>query len=312
MQAVLAVTFPFFALVLAGWLAARSGRVHASTIPGLNSFVLFFALPCMLFRFGRDTPLQQLVSPSLLGVYALAALGLVALGWGVAVLLGVGRKDAAFGALVAAFPNSGFMGVPLLLALLGQGAMGPVICTLLVDLFLTSSLCLALSQAGEPGGNGLRAFGQALRAVLGNPMPWGIALGAALGASGWHLPGPVDKVIDLLGQAASPVALFTIGAVLFVSGRQAGGGRPQVDEWLIALAKLALHPALVYGLGLLAGVAPAPLAALTLTAALPSASNVALLTERHAANTGRVARIIMITTALSFLSFSGLAAWLMP
>ena len=30
-------------------------------IPGLNGFVLFFALPCMLFRFGTSMPAGQLV-----------------------------------------------------------------------------------------------------------------------------------------------------------------------------------------------------------------------------------------------------------
>ena len=39
------------------------------------------------------------------------------------------------------------MGVPLLVALLGPAAAGPVICTVLVDLFVTSSLCIALAQA---------------------------------------------------------------------------------------------------------------------------------------------------------------------
>jgi malonate transporter len=54
MQAILAVTIPFFALVLLGWLAARAGPLPESAIPGLNAYVLFFALPCMLFRFGAS------------------------------------------------------------------------------------------------------------------------------------------------------------------------------------------------------------------------------------------------------------------
>jgi len=157
MQAILSVTFPFFALVLAGWLAARQGLLHESTIPGLNGYVLFFALPCMLFRFGIGTPVLELLHPTVLGVYLVAALMVV----GFTVLLtwghGVGLKDAAFGALVAAFPNSGFMGVPLLVALLGPAAAGPVICTLLVDLFVTSSLCIALAQLHGAAGTGLRA-----------------------------------------------------------------------------------------------------------------------------------------------------------
>lgn len=60
-----------------------------------------------------------------------------------------GWNDAAFGALVAAFPNSGFMGVPLLVALLGDASAGPVILTMAIDMVITSSLCIALSRLGQ-------------------------------------------------------------------------------------------------------------------------------------------------------------------
>ena len=126
MQAILAVTVPFFALVLAGWLAARRGVLPESAIPGLNAYVLFFALPCMLMRFGMNTPVLELLNPAVLAVYVLCAL--VVVGFTIAVSLNatVGLKDASFGALVAAFPNTGFMGVPLLVALLGP-APGSVV-----------------------------------------------------------------------------------------------------------------------------------------------------------------------------------------
>ena len=67
MQPILAITVPFFALVLCGWLAARVGVLPDSAIPGLNAFVLYFALPCMLLRFGMATPLFELLNPALLG-----------------------------------------------------------------------------------------------------------------------------------------------------------------------------------------------------------------------------------------------------
>lgn len=51
MQHILTVTTPFFALVLLGWVAMRGRMLAPESIPGLNGFVLFFALPCMLFRF---------------------------------------------------------------------------------------------------------------------------------------------------------------------------------------------------------------------------------------------------------------------
>ncbi|WP_253950454.1 AEC family transporter, partial [Methylibium sp. T29] len=146
MQAILSVTVPFFALVLCGYLAARTRVMPEAAIPGLNAFVLFFALPCMLFRFGAGTPIGNLLNPTMLAVYTLAGLGLVALT--VVLTLGarVHLKDAAFGALVAAFPNSGFMGMPMMTALIGAAAAGPVMVTLLVDMFIVSSVCLALAQ----------------------------------------------------------------------------------------------------------------------------------------------------------------------
>jgi malonate transporter and related proteins len=316
MQAILAVTIPFFALVLCGYLAAQRRVLPEAAIPGLNAFVLFFALPCMLFRFGASMPFAQLINPALIGVYALAAVGVVA--FTVAITLrGVGIKNAAFGALVAAFPNTGFMGVPLLVALLGERAAGPVIGTILVDLFLTSSLCIALAQAG-PADDGTPHDSvpamvlRSLRGALTNPLPWSIGLGAVLAASGRELPGPVAQVIKMLGDAATPVALFTIGSVLWRAGQHAHTRTPVALYLPVALVKLVVHPLLVLSLGLLLRAAGVPvpefgLSVLMLAAALPSASNVSLLAERYGADNGRIARIIMASTVLAFLSFSGLA-----
>ncbi|WP_092940018.1 AEC family transporter [Paracidovorax wautersii] len=317
MLSVLAITFPFFALVLCGYLAARAGLLPQAAIPGLNAFVLFFALPCMLYRFGAQTPIGQLLDPAAAGVYALCAVALVAatvaltrrrLGW----------NDAAFGALVAAFPNTGFMGVPLLVALLGPAAAGPAILTMLVDMVFTTSLCIALSRLDGAGTHGVAvALRRALRGMLANPMPWAIVLGAVASAAQWRLPAPIDGTLALLAQAASPVALFTIGAVLARSRMQAGhdpGERVAPRDYLpIALAKLFVHPLLVWAAGGAASAAGLPLSplahtALVLAAALPSASNVSLLAERFGAHNGRIARIILVSTALAFLSFSGAVA----
>ena len=314
MQAILAVTVPFFALVLCGWLAAWRGVLPDSAIPGLNAFVLYFALPCMLFRFGMNTPILELLNPALLLVYLLCALLMVFAT--IAFTLGdrVHLKDAAFGALVASFPNTGFMGVPLLVALVGPTAAGPMICTILADLFVTTSLCIALAQMHDAAGLGTRAaLGRALRGALANPMPWAIGLGALFSLAGIKLAGPPEVVVRMLADAASPVALFTIGAVLYRAGRHAHTRTPLTLYLPVALMKLLLHPLLVFLVGGAAISLGAPLSGfqltmITLTAALPSASNVAMLAERYGADNGRIARIIMSSTVLAFLSFS-LLAW---
>ncbi|MCB2024479.1 MAG: AEC family transporter, partial [Ottowia sp.] len=257
MTDILSVTFPFFALVLCGYVAARARLLPLDAVPGLNMFVLYFALPCMLYRFGSGTPLWQLFNPVVALLWLMCALLIITgVAWH-ARRRGAGWPDAAMGALVAAFPNSGFMGVPLILALLGQGGVGPVMGTLIIDLVVTTSLCIGLSQWGAADEHGAaRAVGRALQGMLRNPMPWSILLGAAAGALGLQLWGPLGKTVQLLADAASPVALFTIGAVLARSQFQmvalANGRHGPRDVGVIAFTKLLVHPALVWGLGSLA------------------------------------------------------------
>ena len=314
MQAIFAVTAPFFALVLCGWLAAQRGVLPDSAIPGLNAFVLYFALPCMLFRFGMNTPVLELLNPALLLVYLMCALLMVFAAIAFTLSDRVHLKDSAFGALVASFPNTGFMGVPLLVALLGPAAAGPMICTILADLFVTTSLCIALAQMHDAAGLGTRAaLLRALRGALSNPLPWSIAAGALFSVAGIRLAGPPEVVVRMLGDAASPVALFTIGAVLCRAGRHAHTRTPLALYLPVALMKLFLHPLLVFTLSVAAVSLGAPLSGfqimvITLTAALPSASNVAMLAERYGADNGRITRIIMSSTVLAFVSFS-LLAW---
>ena len=314
MLQVFIITFPFFALVLCGYLAARQRMLPLEAIPGLNGFVLFFALPCMLYRFGANTPIAQLLDVGVFATWLFCALVIV--GFTVAVSLNrrIGWNDAAFGALVAAFPNSGFMGVPLLVALLGAQAAGPIIVTIVVDMVITTSLCIALSRLDGADEHGFaHAAKNALKGVLFNPMPWAILLGGVASATSLALPDPVMKTVGLMADAASPVALFTIGAVLARSQMLAVAHNHAPialrDFLPVAALKLLLHPLLVLLVGTVAvklGVVlrPFTLTVLVLVAALPSASNVSLLAERFGADNGRIARIILVSTAAAFLTFS--------
>jgi len=310
---ILFVTFPFFALVLAGFIAAYRGWLPLPAIGGLNAFLLFFALPAMLFRFGSTSPIAQLLDAAVFGVWMVCAL--VVVGFTIAVSMNqrIGWNDASMGALVASFPNTGFMGVPLLAALLGPQVVGTMIVTIALDIIITSSLCIALSRLDEGEGHGHAAMWdagkKALLGVLVNPMPWAIILGTLASALQIGLPLPVEKTVWLLADAASPVALFTIGAVLARAQIEANHPMPLSDYLPVVLIKLLLHPLLVLAVGAAAiqlGVAlsPAALTVLVLVAALPSASNVSLLAERFGADNGRIARVILVSTVLAFFSFS--------
>lgn len=319
---------PFFALVLLGWGAARGGILPLEGIGALNSFVLYFGLSAMVFRLAASGTLQQGGLGSLLLAYGGAGfiVAMLALAW--ASHAGLVRRDGGLAALVTAFPNTGFLGLPLLTGLLGPQAAAPVAATLVVDVLLLSSGCLAWAHSG--GAQAGKALVNALKGALRNPLLLAMAAGMLAAWLGLVLPHSVSETVRLLSLSATPVALFTLGAMLArsqvaqtVAARGANAvpdsvhdigpnSSPSPSPWLSALLKLALHPALVWFLGhhLLPAIGvpvpPTGLLVLTMAAALPSASNVAMLAEREGADTALVARIILWTTAAALLT---LALW---
>lgn len=308
---------PFFGLVLTGWAAARMRVVPLEGIGAMSAFVLYFSLSAMLFRLGASGALLQDGLAGLLLAYGLAGTVITLLGLTFAARMGLVRRDGGLLALIATFPNTGFLGLPLLTGLLGPQAAGPLAATVVVDVLIFSSVCLAwahshaVRDAVAPGGDPHEAWHAArasLKGALRNPLLWSMAMGMAVWVLGWHVPRPIDETARLLGLSATPTALFTLGAMLARSQMWPGGEqvRPVVVAVPVVL-KLLVHPLLVCATGwsmqhLGMPVSPVGLLTLTLAAALPSASNVSMLAEREGANTALVARVILWTTTLALLS----------
>lgn len=318
MTALLSLFVPFFALVWMGWVATRRRLLPLVGIPAMNSFVLYFALSAMVFRLAASGALTQGGMLSLLLAYGVGGAVVTGLALAWTARRGLARRDGGLLALATAFPNTGFLGLPLLTGLLGPQAAGPVAATLVVDVLLLSSVCLAWAHShgrhDAPGQDPLEAWHAvqaSLKGAVRNPLLWSMAAGMAFAWLGWHLPKALDETVRLLSLSATPTALFTLGAMLARASMQSEASSTLPTVWAPALMKLVLHPVLVYcvGHGLQWAGVPLPtsgLLALTLAAALPSASNVSMLAERERANLALIAKLILWTTAAAMVT---LAVW---
>jgi len=305
MLAIFQVTAPFFALILCGYLAAHFRLLPENAVPALNTFVLYFALPCLLFRFSAHTPFDELVNVPVFFAYLVTGLALFgAFAAGVRALAGESLRDAAFAALAASWSNWGYMGFALLPAILGKAALAPLIAAGMADLLVLVSLALALSALQDHHG---ADFGVALAGVLArvakNPMIWSVIAGGAFSATQLELWQPADHLTQLLGEAAVPVALFTIGVSLYRPGTRAA----RVDVLVIAAAKLLAHPYIAALVAVyLFHLPQLEMRTLVLAAALPVAGTVFLFAERQGANAERIAASILVSTGLAFFSFTAL------
>lgn len=321
MQAILAVTFPFFALVFVGWLLARVRLLTRPRLTWLNKFILYFALPCMLFRFTQQTPFAQIMNLHYFFGYAVTGILVAALFIVIdRLFFGEPIHEAGFAGYAAAHGNVGYLGIPLVIALIGASSVPYVVLAVMADLLLVSSLCLAVAASG--GGAGADAnragslgpvatFINALKGAVANPLPWSAVLGALASALSFEIPSAVDLILKPLALAASPCALIAIGAALVRDASRDGLTTSLADAWWISYGKLLVHPFVAAILGkFVFGFSRPELEAAVLCAALPVAGSIYIFAERRGANAARVSHAILVSTISAFATFS-LIVWAM-
>ena len=308
MLAIFLKTLPFFAIIALGYAAGRMRFFSAEATGYLTKFVFYFALSAMLFGFAANLDLSEIFSWGFIWAYLLASLLIWALVGAAALMRGAGREEAVFEAHTGVIGNVGFLGIPMLALLLGPQAVGPVLMVLAVDLVVFSTV-LTLIITGLRGGTvGLAMLGGLVMGLLRNPMIVSVVLGLAWGATGWALSVPVNEFMTTLGAAATPCALFAIGASL--AGKNPD--RVGVAVWL-SFAKLVLHPAAVAVAALwLFDVEPYAAGVMIAAAALPVAGNVFILAQHYGVAPQRVSTSILISTAVSVLTVTAVIALLGP
>lgn len=301
---ILLKSLPFFALIALGYGAVRWKFFGPADIQSLTRFVFYFALSAMIFRFSANLPLSEIFEPDLAAGYLFGSTAVYFVTWAVAKMRAQSSEIAAIEAQCAAVGNMGYMGLPLLALLLGEAAIGPTILMLAIDLVVFASLLVILVTIAKEK----MALGPALvnviKGLARNPMIMSIVAGLAVSALGTGLPTVPDQFLEILAGAASPCALFLIGASL--AGKSAE--RVEIALWL-SFAKLILHPLFV-GIGVFWLFSPTPYAATVAVAgaSLPVAGNVYILAAHYGIAPQRVSASILFSTIFSVVTISAIVS----
>ena len=296
-------TLPFFAVIGLGYLSGRARFFSVEATAYLTRFVFYFALSAMLFGFAANLDVAAIFSWSFVAAYLLGTTAIWLVVAAVALWRGTSREEAVFEAHTGVIGNVGFLGIPMLALLLGPEAVGPVLLVLAVDLIVFSSILTMLITGLRAGRVSAQTFSILGMGLVKNPMIVSVVLGIGWGATGLDLPVPVNEFLTLLGAAATPCALFAIGASL--AGRSAE--RVEVAAWL-SFSKLVLHPAAVAAACWAFGVSGFAAGVMIAAAALPVAGNVFILAQHYGVAPQRVSTAILLSTAASVLTVTGVIA----
>ncbi|MCZ8097177.1 MAG: AEC family transporter [Burkholderiales bacterium] len=302
----LATSTPFFAVIGLGVLCARRGLFAAEAVRILNTYAFMVATPAMVVRVMARQPVAELWSwPYFLALAAIGAGVLVAGLFAGRRLGGLSGPVAVTRAQCLVGGNFAFLGIPLMLAFLGESAAPAIAIGLVCDTAIVVPLSIGLIEAARGGGAPLAIAARLVRGTVLNPFMLSVAAGLALSLLEVPLPEPVDRFLLFLGASAAPAGVFALGLALHGwMGPGVLAGAP------LALAKITLHPLLAWlVLGVVLQLDPFWVAAGVLYAALPVAANVFLIAERYDTDSRAAASAILVSTVLAVLTFP-VAAWL--
>ncbi|MEX0278526.1 MAG: AEC family transporter [Ruegeria sp.] len=298
-------TLPFFAIIGLGYWAGRTRFFTEQATAYLTKFVFFFALSAMLFRFAATLPFDEIFNGRLVLGYLLGTLIVYALASLVARVRRLDIPTAAVEAQCAAIGNVGFLGLPMLAVLFTQAAIGPVMLVLTVDLVVFSSLIVILINGGRDGRLTVGTFRMIGLGLVKNPMIVSISAGLIWSALQIPVPDPLNDFLTILGGAATPGALFAIGASLASKSAE----RVQIAAWL-SFCKLVVHPLCVaIVLIWIIPVAAFPASVAIAAAALPVAGNVYILAAHYNVAPHRASAAILLSTMASILTVPFVIAW---
>lgn len=305
MLAIFEQTLPFFALIACGYGAGRIGFFNEQATAYLTKFVFYFALSAMIFRFTSELDITTFWDINFALAYLLACLSVYAIFKIVALVRGTGWEVAAFEAQCSVIGNTGFLGLPMLAALLGPAAVAPSLFVLAIDLIVFSTIIVVSVTAAREGRVTAAALMRVALSIVQNPMIVAMAAGLAWGASGWEIYPPIKSFIVMLGGASTPCALFAIGASLAVQRAD----RVVIPVWL-SLGKLGLHPLAVFLFAFVVfPVEPFAAGIMLLAAAMPVAGNIYILADHFGVATQRVSSAILISHVIAVITLSAMIAW---
>lgn len=306
---VLNVVIPIFALILAGYLAGKSGKLSTNASIEINRFVVWLALPAQMFGFTAQSNWQELWQPGFIIAFSAGALLVY---FALLIYYWIQTKDwtrASFQSLSGSYANTGYMGIPLLMLAFGDSGLGPAVIATLIVVCALFAVAIIFIELGEHAN---RPFTEIIttvaKSLITNPLLVAPFAGALWATTGMELYEPFRQFISFLGAAAAPCALVSIG--LFLVQKTSA---PTKTTWSLVFIKLILQPFVVWVVAdPILNLPTFWIYAAVLVSALPTGTGPFMLAQYYRADGSLISRVVLMTTLGSVFTLSALVWWMTP
>jgi malonate transporter and related proteins len=301
---VLAVIIPIFLLLFLGYLSVKLSLLSSFQIGTIGAFVIKIALPALFLQSLASKNLSEIWFPEYFTVYATVTFTLYALAFFIIYKIFKDTcTETSVLSLGAAMSNTGLIGTAVLSMMMGQKAMMYTSLIVIIESVLLVPLVIILAEASSKDeANFYKILKNTFVTLLKNPLFMGVILGICCAIFKWHIPKYLDDVLLLLGQTASPLALFAIGGGIVGMTLK----YMNIQSCYLVLSSNILMPLLVFlGLNYLTDVDKEMVYAGTIIAALPMPTIFAMLGQVYGVGEKALTTLLM-STIVGFIIVSGL------
>ncbi|MCC9624573.1 AEC family transporter [Thalassospira sp. MA62] len=298
----LAITAPIFMIIALGYFAVQRQIIPQAVVRGMGAFVINFALPSLLLSSVVSRDLGEILNVSFLLAYGGGSVIVFAIGFLFARLVAhKPQENASLQGMGMSLSNSGFVGYPIMVQVLGPPAgIALALCFIVENLIMTPLGLFLCDSAKTTGVNYWHILGKTFMRLCRTPVIVSIVTGLVISAFGITIPAPIHSVVDMLASASAPVALFVIGGGLV--GLRIKGLR--FDMARIVFGKLILHPLVIFILILMTpNLDPTMRLAAVCFACAPMFSVFPIYGFRYG-HEGLTAASLMMATLASFVTIS--------
>jgi len=305
MNLILSTTAPIFLLIFIGHIATRGGIIPQSALPGMSKFVLFLALPALIFSKLSSMPISTIINLEFMGVYAIGCFGALILS--LLFSLYISKTPALLSSiksLGSAQPNSAFIGLPVMLQFFETPVTQAFAMVLLVENILLFPLGLAMIEMANQrssAATSLAMLKPIVSKVAKNPIILGVFCSVIFSVFNLQLPDFANQSLNLLGAGATPLALIIIGGSLV--GVSVRANIPDIA--LVSICKLIIAPSIT-ALTVILAFPDMQLQlkqAVILFAAIPMFSTFPIIGGQYGYQ-GFCSAALLATTVLAFFSVS--------
>ena len=275
---------------------------HATT--EINRFVVYLALPALLFDIIAHARWTDVWQPGFVATFGLST----AVVFCVTVIIRLRRPrhlaDAAIDGLNAGYANTGFIGFPLALVVLGREALAPTLIATILTVCVLFAVAIILIEVGlQTERRHKHLIMKVGRSLIRNPLLMAPVLGALIPLAGLDISAPVESFLKLLGGAASPCALVALG--LFLAEKHETVERDLPSTALLVTFKLVLQPIIAWFFAAAVfGLSPLLTHTAVLLAALPTGTGPFMLAEFYRRGANVTSSAVLASTIASLVTIS--------